>query len=221
MRGHGCDGLVEAIETVVSVVWCERRKATERRRKARWDLENFHQVPEPVGRHRTPDPVGRITCYSTRVWALRWARLRRARRGDRDGGIGCLVRATEADRATAQGVLGLRKFSPSARTSRPKKIARPGRPDHLLFYLGFGPFRSFSTWLSGATRDRPPTTTTAPAVRQSSGRPKSNPNQILVGTCANHSQQASEQASAAGGGWLPGRPAGCDLGLGEFSQIRS
>ena len=99
MRGHGCDGLVETIETVVSVVWCERRKATERRRKARWDLENFHQVPEPVGRHRTPDPVGRITCYSTRVWALRWARLRRARRGDRDGGIGCLVRATQADRA--------------------------------------------------------------------------------------------------------------------------
>ena len=99
MRGHGCDGLVEAIEMVVSVVWCERRKPTERRRKACWDLENFHQVPEPVGRHGTPDPVGRITCYSARVWALRWARLRRARRDDRDGGIGYLVRATQADRA--------------------------------------------------------------------------------------------------------------------------
>ena len=77
----------------------EADRAQGRRRKARWDLENFHQVPRPVGRHRTPDPVGRITCSSTRVWALRWARLRRARRDDRDGGIGYLVRATEADRA--------------------------------------------------------------------------------------------------------------------------
>ena len=64
-RGHGCDGLVETIETLVSVIPCKRRKSTERRRKACWDLENFHQVPEPVGRKKTPDPVGRITCYST------------------------------------------------------------------------------------------------------------------------------------------------------------
>ena len=68
--GDGCDGLVEAIETVVSVIPCERRKPTERRRKACWDLENFHKVPEPVGRRKTPEPVGRNTCYSTRIWAF-------------------------------------------------------------------------------------------------------------------------------------------------------
>ena len=55
---------------VVSVVSRERRKPTERRRKACWDLENFHQVPEPVGRKKSPEPVGRITCYSTRIWAF-------------------------------------------------------------------------------------------------------------------------------------------------------
>ena len=79
----------------------------------RWDSESFLKV-EVRGCER--------------------ARLRRARRDDRDAGIGYPVQATEVDRATAQGVLGLREFSPSARTCRPKKNARPGRPDHLLFY---------------------------------------------------------------------------------------
>ena len=75
--------------------------------------------------------------YKSLALALRGrerARLRRARRDDRDGGIGCLVRATEGDRATAQGLLGLREFSPSARACRPNMIARPCRPEHLLFY---------------------------------------------------------------------------------------
>ena len=79
--------------------------------------------------------------YKSLALALRGrerARLRRARRDDRDGGIGCLVRATEGDRATAQGLLGLREFSPSARACRPNMIARPCRPEHLLFYWDLG-----------------------------------------------------------------------------------
>ena len=60
-----------------------------------------HQVPEPVGQNEAPDRVGRIASYSNRIWALtvcERARLQRACRGDRDGGLGYSVRATEADR---------------------------------------------------------------------------------------------------------------------------
>ena len=82
MSGHGCDGLAETIEMVVSVISCERRKATERRRKACWDLENFHQVP---------DPVGRNTCCSTRIWAFSIVFALALRRDDsfRRAAIGC------------------------------------------------------------------------------------------------------------------------------------
>ena len=57
-----------------------------------------------------------------------------------------------------------------------RKKHETGQPRSLAILLGFGPFQSFLTLLSGATCDSTPSTTIAQCVRRSSRASKSNTN---------------------------------------------